>query len=136
MKIKNYLVENYQLLMGCLEEELCKNSISYVRIDNEIHFLDYIIRFYDLELDKSAIINWIFYNQLRFEKIEIIESSPFNENQGPIFTRLNQDYIKLLDKKNEINPDLFPKNYQSRNKYIQKQESHKVKQKLKSYRKS
>lgn len=45
MVMKNYIVKNYKDIMDELERELCQNNISYVRIDNEIHFLDNIIRF-------------------------------------------------------------------------------------------
>ena len=56
MQVKNYIVDNYQVLINCLEEELCKNGIFYVRIDNEIHFQDKIIRFYDIEVDKKETL--------------------------------------------------------------------------------
>lgn len=119
MKIRNYIVENYQLLMSCLEEELCKNGISYVRIDNEIRFLDQIIRFFDFEIDKKIIINW------SFSKMAFIDV----ENR---FTLANLSFDNVRDYVPEmiVNKD---KSYQSRNKSIQKQEANSVKQKIKKY---
>ena len=130
MEIKNYLVENYQLIISYLEQELCKNNISYVRIDNEIHFLDQIIRFYDFELDRNDIINWIFWNLVKFKKTEIVEISTFDEVSNFKFSKLHEYYINSID---EMKFSQIPKDYQSRNKYIQKQESNLVKQKLKLY---
>lgn len=123
MKIKNYIVENYQLFMSYLEKELCKNSISYVKIDNEIHFLDQIIRFYDFNLDRKEIIIWAIFNSIE-------ETNKISDN---IFCLQEQQYIQniKLDKENRFVNQT--KNYNTRNKYIQKQESITVKQKLKRF---
>ena len=121
MKIRNYIVENYQLLMDCLEKELCKNGISYVRIDNEIHFQNQIIRFYDIELDIKEIISWL------FTKIEIEDPIERFVLNPMVFNN-----IELLPEEKRFTN--LEKNYQSRNKFIQKQESNMVNQKLKRYK--
>lgn len=121
MKIRNYIVENYQLLMASLEEELCKNGISYVRIDNEIHFLDYIIRFYDFEIDKSAIIWWGISKIKFYEPKEVISIFDLTKNESCFIPEMKVDFkTKSYD-------------YQPRNKSVQKLESNLVKQKLKKY---
>lgn len=119
MKIRNYIVENYQILMDSLEEDLCKNGISYVRIDNEIHFLDQIIRFFDFEADKEMIITWGF-SKIAFSEIEdrfTLANLSFDDARDFVPT-----YV--FDKK---------KDYQPRNKSMHKRESNLVKQKLKKY---
>ncbi len=120
MKIENYIVENYQLLMDLLEKDLCKMGISYVRIDNEIHFLDKIIRFFDFEIDKREIISW------GFSKIEVL-------NIVDRFSLVNfsfNDIDNYVPEKISFNDN---KCYQRRNKSSYKNESNKVKQKLKRY---
>lgn len=120
MKIKNYIVENYQLFMGYLEEELCKNSISYVRIDNEIHFLNQIIRFYDFELDKKEIIqSQIFKPNIKIEELMVYVPE--------------RNYIPeiKLEKVSRFKDNI--KCYQPRIRPVKKQESNTVKQQLKRY---
>lgn len=129
MQVKNYIVENYRLLLDCLEMELCKNGISYVRIDNEIHFLDRIIRFYDMELDYYEIRNWILKklindHESKIKQCKLDYDSIFNSGR----TRI--DLSNFIPNCKEGNYDLG-NTYQHRNKYIKKQESHMVKQKLK-----
>lgn len=120
MKIKNYIVENYQLFMGYLEEDLCKKGISYVRIDNEIHFLDQIIRFYDFELDKKVIIeSEIFKPNIKKEELMVYVPE--------------RNYIPeiKLERVSRFKDDI--KCYQPRTKFVQKQESNLTKQKIKRY---
>ena len=120
MKIKNYIVENYQLFMGYLEEDLCKKGISYVRIDNEIHFLDQIIRFYDFELDKKVIIeSQIFKPNIKKEELMVYVPE--------------RNYIPeiKLERVSRFKDDI--KCYQPRTKSVQKQESNLTKQKIKRY---
>lgn len=120
MKIRNYIVENYQFIMECLEEELCKNNISYVRIDNEIHFLDQIIRFYDFELDKKVIIqSQIFKPNIKIEELMVYVPE--------------RNYIPeiKLEKVSRFKDNI--KCYQPRTRYVQKQESNTVKQQIKKY---
>lgn len=39
MNVKKYLVENSEYFMNELERQLCIQGISYVRIENEFHFI-------------------------------------------------------------------------------------------------
>lgn len=126
MKIKNYIVDNYQLLMSCLEEELCKNGISYVRIDNEIHFQDQIIRFYDMEIDFNAIVNWC------FSKIETREIEIGKARFDALNSSLNlykPDDCYCLNKLIDMNESSYYRMNKSKRKY----ESYQVNQKLKKY---
>ena len=120
MKIKNYIVENYQLLMDSLEVDLCKMGISYVRIDNEIHFLDQIIRFFDFEVDIREIVAW------GFSKIEVLDIN----NRFSLVNFSFDDTKDYIPGRISFNDD---KCYQSRSKINFKHESKLVKQKLKKY---
>ena len=57
--VKNYLVSNYNEFEEMLVRTLIANGISYVKIDNEFHFLDKIYRFYDFELHYKEIVTFI-----------------------------------------------------------------------------
>jgi len=91
-------------------------------MDNEIHFLDQIIRFFDFDIDRNLIINWL------FSKIEFLEV-------GGRFTFPN---LQIIDKNSfipEIDRDsnFNDKSYQPRNRFSHKRESNLVKQMLKRY---
>ena len=47
MRVKNIFVNNIEYFIDVLLRELIKNEISYVKVDNEIHFDGYIYRFYE-----------------------------------------------------------------------------------------
>ena len=55
MKIIYYITNDVKLVLDLLERELCMREISYVRVDNEIHFLNKIVRIFDIESDKEQI---------------------------------------------------------------------------------
>lgn len=128
MKVKSYIIENREEFVNQLEEELCKNGISYVKIDYEFHFLDQIIRFYDFEIDKRMIINSFLIRESQKQKKKLEEI-----NLEDMISRKSNpaDFIVELNYRN-IND--YSKNYQKRTKFNQKQESIKVNQKLKRYR--
>ena len=49
MRVKKILVNDVSIVMDLLIRELIKEEISYVKVDNEIHFEDSIYRFYNIE---------------------------------------------------------------------------------------
>ncbi len=49
MKIKRILTEEKEFVMGEIECFLCKQGISYVKVENEIHIPNLIFRFLDFE---------------------------------------------------------------------------------------
>ena len=97
MNVKKYLVENSEYFMNELERQLCIQGISYVRIENEFHFNNQIIRFFD------------------FDDLKILLPVLMKEE-------LKQEYKRVTPY------------YESRNKKMNRQESHLVKQKLKTKR--
>lgn len=54
-RVKNYIVTHKQDVCDYLEMFLCKQNISYVRVDNEFHFNDQIYRFYSMQEAKVLI---------------------------------------------------------------------------------
>ena len=55
MKIIYYITNDVKLVLDLLERELCMREISYVRVDNEIHFLNKIVRILDINTNKKQI---------------------------------------------------------------------------------
>jgi len=53
MKVINKIVNNREEYLELLLHELCQRGISYVLIHNELHFDDFIIRFFTFEELKS-----------------------------------------------------------------------------------
>lgn len=159
MQIKNYIVDNRELFFDYLEKELCQNGISYVRIDNEIHFQNKIIRLYDIKLDKRSIINFMFSKinieerrvlnsikelqcakRLGYEDIEIIINMQQSYENRPLIESLDTKHTKNIfykpeDISNDINQYNSEKSYHPMNKTMQKQQANRVNQKLKMYQK-
>lgn len=127
MKVRNFIIENRNLFMDILEKELCINGISYVRINNEIHFLDQIIRFYDLEIDKHYIVTNAFAKNIKEYEMKTLTLAEIDINSLLKVKQLEYVPINTYHK--------IEKNYPTKNYKIQKQESHKVKQLLKKYSK-
>lgn len=48
-RVRKIVVQNKEVFIDILLRELIKNNISYVQIENEIHFLDKIFRIYTFE---------------------------------------------------------------------------------------
>ncbi len=46
-KVRNYVVNDVDFLTDILEKYLCQMGEAYVRIDNEFHCFDKILRFFD-----------------------------------------------------------------------------------------
>ena len=48
-RVRNFIVQDVDLFLDVFERVLCREQISYVHVDNEIHCMDKIFRFYDLK---------------------------------------------------------------------------------------
>ena len=107
MNVKEYFVENSEYFMNELERQLCIQGISYVRIDNEFHSNDQIIRFIDFNDFRETMIKEKMKEEIDFFKPLIVVEENY-EKRTPY--------------------------YESRNKKMNRQESHLVKQKLKTKR--
>lgn len=131
MKVKSYLVKNREEFINQLEEELCKNGISYVKIGYEFHFLDHIIRFYDFEIDKRMIIDSFFIRESQKRRKQIEEAMLTTKLRDKMLKKCNPN--DLIVKLNYQENNSSSTHYQKRTKFEQKQESNQVKQKLKRY---
>ena len=135
MRIKRYIVSNRKVFMDSLEEELCKKNISYVTIENEIHFLDHIIFFYDMELDLKLIIS-LFLNNLNIERksnLDICEVLNFESKRYKETHFIDVENIQNIKNEKILTTNLT---YQKRNKRTNKNESAFANQKIKKYQNS
>lgn len=146
MKVKNYIVENASLFMDCLERELCQQGISYVKIENEIHFENQIVRLYDFEKDCVEIIKCLIMKELREQEQEnkiSLDSLLIIRKEEEFYEKVTEKLMKSISRTEkgiilEI-PELektFTEReqcYPKRNRSTLKQESLEVNQKLKKY---
>lgn len=142
MQVKNYIVENSFLFMDCLERELCRQGISYVKIDNEIHFQNQIIRLYDFEKDFDEIIKWFIMKELQEKEVSLDDLLIITPEED--FYKKQAEKIMNCISKIERRPILeIPESkeflierkkcYLKRNHNTLKRESIEVNQKLKRY---
>ena len=57
MKVKRFLVEEKEFVMGEIESFLCRMGISYVKVENEIHCPNLILRFYEFNEIRPVILD-------------------------------------------------------------------------------
>lgn len=81
MKVKNILINEKNEFIELLIRELIKYEIGYVHIDNEIHFDNYIFRFYDIQDDKEKIRRIIDEDVLKIEIIKVNDLEEKNKLQ-------------------------------------------------------
>ena len=107
MKVKNILLNEKEKFIDLVIKELIKYKISYVQIGNELHFDNYIFRFYDIndrvlgdmmELENISINE--LNNELNNQLNEIIEYIPneFKIDKEFIPPRINKKKIKKQNK--------------------------------------
>lgn len=124
MQIKNYIVDNIDVIIDSLERELCKQGISYVRIENEFHFNNQIIRLYDLVLHRKIIYEWLLSKE--FEELNNNLEETFNLSRSFV-----EHYVPPLCEFDFLKDE---KTYKPRRKNNYKQESKRVNQLLKKYK--
>lgn len=122
MNIKYFLTNEKTFILDLLEKELCINGISYVRIDNEVHFENNIIRVLDYVEDKRIIYNLVMNNRHieLINSINTISLSPIDDysNCKPININYNVELPK--QKKKSLKNDSYKTNLMlKRNKMIQ-----------------
>ena len=95
MKIKYYITNDVKLIIALLERELCIRQISYVRVDNEIHFLDKIVRIIDINEKKQMVkLDCNYYDKF----LDIDDDFDCNDN---IINVKNKRYQKKKDFKRD-----------------------------------
>lgn len=81
MEVKSILINEKNEFIELLIRELIKYEIGYVHIDNEIHFDNYIFRFYDIQDDKEKIRRIIDEDVLKIEIIKVNDLEEKNKLQ-------------------------------------------------------
>ena len=92
--VVNYLLESNEsrkIILDKIERKLCEDGISYVKVDNEIHFLDVMFRF----IIPSEIILFSPLDNIRTDEQEILG----NVKELCSGNYFNQD-IKILPMEN------------------------------------
>ena len=82
MKVKNILINEKNEFIELLIRKLIKYEIGYVHIDNEIHFDNYIFRFYDIQDDKEEIRRIIDEDVLKIEIIKVNDGYQMTTKKG------------------------------------------------------
>lgn len=90
MNIKDIYTNSKEEVIDFLLRYFCSNDISYVRVDDEVHFLDNIYRFYedkDISLDSTLEKLYNTLNKLELSKKlgtrdDIFVSSTIVEDRG------------------------------------------------------
>ena len=95
MIIKNIMTNNVDFIIDLFEKELCSNNVQYVKVDNEIHFNNFIIRVYSTKEIKNALDNNLNIKNLGVFSDNIISMEiPKEEKRQRNF--LLNDLIKIL----------------------------------------
>lgn len=89
MKVINILISDRGIFIEELIKELIDNNISYVQVDNEVHFLDKIYRFYERE-------DMLKNKQLFDNLIDVIDSNTYGKMINVDFSKaITTDFQKL-----------------------------------------
>ena len=73
MIVKNIVVSDRDFFTENLVRDLIQHQISYVQIENEFHFLNYIFRFYDMNKDRQQIMRLVDTRNI-FDEIAVVPS--------------------------------------------------------------
>jgi len=73
MIVKNIIVSDRVFFTENLVRDLIQHQISYVQIENEFHFLNYIFRFYDMNKDRQQIMSLADTRNI-FDEIAVVPS--------------------------------------------------------------
>lgn len=129
MKVKYYITNQQVLVLDILERELCKRQISYVRIENEIHFNNQIVRILDIKKDKNIIVNLSLENIVKNSFVSNLLSYEFEKTESKSFS---DNLYKKIDLNNLLYLD--EKKYPKMNIKTIRNESKRNKQLLKRYK--
>ena len=78
MDIRNIYSNAKEKVIDFLLRYLCQHNISYVRVENEVHFLDKIYRFYDSKDNSLEDTLEKFYKTLN--ELEVSKRLSFDDN--------------------------------------------------------
>lgn len=113
MRVVNILISDKKIFIEEIIKELIVNNISYVQIDNELHFSDKIYRFYDQE-DLLKNKELFLMNEIKLDTDISLDTTDLLDYEKNIFTKIEHNYknqskkmIKNQNKlvKRRINPN-------------------------------
>lgn len=101
MKVKNILVYEKEKYIDLVIKELIKDGISYVQIDNELHFDDYIFKFYDIN---DKILDSMMKSENILSIYEENKNIEYIPHESTIYEKVNHPRInkKKIKKQNKI----------------------------------
>ena len=73
MIVKNIVVSDRDFFTENLVRDLIRHQISYVQIENEFHFLNYLFRTFDMHKDRQQIMS-LADNRNIFDEIAVVPS--------------------------------------------------------------
>lgn len=112
MDIKNIYTNTKEKIIDFLLRYLSLHNISYVRVDDEIHFLDKICRFYDskvnsLDSELEEVFNSL--NELEIsrklfidDRFIVREESVVNKNLIPGYNINKKKLLKMQNRRNNL----------------------------------
>ena len=122
MNIKNIYSNAKEKVIDYLLRYLCQHNISYVRVDDEIHFLDKICRFYDSKVNSLE---------------DTLEKIYKTLNELEVSKRLGLDdtLIEFTTREGRVNNKYQMLDYNSNKKKLLKMQNRRNNLKLKNSRK-
>lgn len=115
MNIKNIYSNAKEKVIDFLLRYLCQHNISYVRVENEVHFLDKIYRFYDIKdnsLEDTLEKIYKILNELEVSKrlcidddligFTTIEERVDNKYQMPDYNSNKKKLLKMQNRRNNL----------------------------------
>lgn len=105
MIVKNILINNFDIYIDLLVRELINLGINYTLIENEIHFDNYIIRFYEIKDSKEIVDLMNFRDFIESSGIDIKEYIKANINLKNSYLKLDTSFKNetLADNKYKVN---------------------------------
>ena len=105
MIVKNILINNFDIYIDLLVRELINLGINYTLIENEIHFDNYIIRFYEIKDSKEIVDLMNFRDFIESSCIDIKEYIKANINLKNSYLKLDTSFKNetLADNKYKVN---------------------------------
>ncbi len=82
MIVKNIIVSDRDFFTENLVRDLIRYQISYVQIENEFHFFNYIFRFFDMNKDRQQILKLANKRNI-FDEITVVSSLLEIKEQDP-----------------------------------------------------
>ena len=101
MRVVNVAVSNKEYFLEILVRDLISRGVSYVQIENEFHFLDYIYRFYDVKQDWNQIVQFSENQKLADSLSSVFDLFPLDNQDKNMGIMVVEDKNQVEDSYNE-----------------------------------